>query len=150
MSTFGDNLKLARLAANVTQQEMAYRFGVTRGAVSQWESGAVYPDPSRLADIAEYLDSSLDHLFRGKAEAACEPEESPAIGKFWMVYGVGQRGPTYRHWSLPAATAEARRLAECNSGIVFVVMEALCAVTADKPRITAIDVREDIDDGIPF
>lgn len=149
MSTFGDNLKLARLSANVTQQQMADQFGITRGAVAQWESGAIYPDASRLGAIAEYLDCSLDVLFRGQIEAAGEPDV-PAIAKFWMVAGIGQRGPAYRHLFLNAATAEARRLAEVNPGVIFVVLEALCAVKAEKPRITAIDVREDADDGIPF
>lgn len=147
MTNFGANLKAARLSANVTQQQMADQFGITRGAVAQWEAGTIYPDASRLGAIAEYLDCSLDVLFRGHIEAAGDPEP-PSSCKFWMVYGVGKRGPSYRHWSVTAATAEARRLAETNPGSIFVVMEALCAVKADKPNITAIEVREDA--GIPF
>ncbi len=43
---------------------------------------------------------------------------------FWMVYGVGQRAPTYRHPSAHAAEREAIRLAKECPGIEFVVLEA--------------------------
>lgn len=150
MSTFGANLKAARLAADVTQHEMATHFGITRGAVAQWEAGTIYPDASRLADIAEYLDCSLDVLFRGKVEAANEPTALPTFGKFWMVYGAGQRQPVYRHYSEDAAKTEALRLAKAHPEILFVVLEATSAFRAERPAVQEYITGRDPDDDIPF
>lgn len=47
--------------------------------------------------------------------------------RFWMVYGEGQRAPTYKHDSRASAEAEALRLARQHPGIAFY---ALCAVSA--------------------
>ncbi|RWX78293.1 XRE family transcriptional regulator [Neorhizobium lilium] len=151
MTTFGQNLKKARSAAGYTQQQVADRFSVTRGAVAQWESGAIYPDASRLGDIAEFLDCSLDVLFRGKVEQTEDAADHiPAMATFWMVAGIGQRGPAYRHWSQEAAKAEALRLAKVNPNVIFVVLEATSAFRSEEPRIIEISVDPDADDGIPF
>ncbi len=119
MNTFGANLKIARNKAGITQQFLAERFGVTRGVVEQWESGETMPDASKLPQLAAFLETSLDILF---SERNAEAEDIDAvIGKFWMVFGIGQRGMTYMHHSMSAASAEARRLAERNPGIRFIV-----------------------------
>ena len=79
---------------------------------------------------------------------------------FWMVYGLGQRGPTYQHDSEGSALREAERLAEVSPGTTFVVLEATQAVrtrrldhfdlrTAPAPRGTRIPKAE-TDDDIPF
>lgn len=60
---------------------------------------------------------------------------------FWMVYGVGQRAPTYKHLSEPAAELEAVRLAQANPGIEFVVLEAKAGFRVEEPiqRTTYVD-----------
>lgn len=41
---------------------------------------------------------------------------------FWMVYGLGQGAPHVIHDTLPAAQAEAKRLAGANPGVTFYVL----------------------------
>lgn len=43
----------------------------------------------------------------------------------WMVYGVGQRAPTYEHTSEDRAREEAQRLARDHPGITFYVLKAV-------------------------
>lgn len=150
MSTLSDNLKSARKRSGFTQQQVADRFGITRGAVAQWEAGTIYPDVSRLADIAEYLDCSLDLLFRGKIEETGGPEERPALAKFWMVHGINQRPPAHKHWTFASAEREAKRLSVAHPGTVFVVLEAITAFVSESPRTVEISVDVNADDGIPF
>lgn len=147
MTTFSQNFKKARIASGLTQNEVADHFGVTRGAVAQWESGATYPEACHLAEIAELLDVSLDVLFRSPSEAT-ESERLPRLGKFWMVYGIDQRAPVCRHWSEDSARTEALRLSRQHPDIVFCVMEATWAVAA-KSVVTEYEVALS-DDDIPF
>lgn len=74
------------------------------------------------------------------------------ISKFWMVYGVGQRGSTYQHRSKAQATAEAERLARLNPGATFVVLAAVDAFSAAQPVVESVKIKKPArgDDGIPF
>lgn len=141
---------LARLdAVGKSPSVASVNAGLSSGAIRDILTGrSKSPTVATLEALCGPLECSLAFL------VGCEPEaEEPTpsgMGKFWMVYGMGQRSPTARHYSVSSATAEARRLAQSNVGTVFVVLEALCAVMAEQPRIIAIDVKEDFDDGIPF
>jgi transcriptional regulator with XRE-family HTH domain len=62
-----------RKAKGLTQEELADHLGVSKPAVSKWESGQSYPDITLLPVIASYFDISVDELFDyqpqlGKAE----------------------------------------------------------------------------------
>lgn len=88
MSVLSGNLKKARNASGFTQQQMADFFGVTRGAVAQWESGVTSPETSRLLDIAEYLDTTIAALFDKPS-----PDQEPPEGASDMEckFHVGQK-----------------------------------------------------------
>lgn len=55
-------LKTARVAKGLTQQEVADKFGVTKGTVSAWETGAGSPDALRLRSLARLYDVSADAI----------------------------------------------------------------------------------------
>lgn len=91
-------------------------------------------------------------------EVAAAVMAQPKASKFWMVYGVGQRGSTYQHPSKALAQLEAQRLASLHPGIAFVVLAAVDAFCADSPIIQRIkitksdpvDARSSTGDDIPF
>ena len=58
----GQVIRKYRKERNLTQEEMAYRLGVTTPAVNKWENGNSYPDIMMLAPIARLLNISLDTL----------------------------------------------------------------------------------------
>lgn len=58
--SFGTNLKKARTEKNYTQEHLAEQLGVSRQAVSLWESDSGYPEVEKLLNIAELLSVSLD------------------------------------------------------------------------------------------
>lgn len=72
--------------------------------------------------------------------------------KFWMVYGLHQRAPAYRHKSESSAVDEAKRLAREHPGIHFFVLETTHHVVKRDVDVTKIgSVRgSTFDDGIPF
>ncbi|MIM38778.1 helix-turn-helix domain-containing protein, partial [Listeria monocytogenes] len=51
-----------RKEKKVTQQELADFVGVSKAAVSKWETGQTYPDITLLPLLAAYFDVSIDSL----------------------------------------------------------------------------------------
>lgn len=60
--SFSDNLKMLRKEKNLSQEELAEMLGVSRQAVSKWESDEGYPEVEKLLIIAKKLNVSLDSL----------------------------------------------------------------------------------------
>lgn len=58
----GEVIRTYRKKANMTQEEMASRLGVTPPAVNKWEKGNSLPDIMLLAPIARLLGISVDTL----------------------------------------------------------------------------------------
>jgi len=66
MSTFGDNLKKARLAKGITQQELAKAAEVKQEAISQYENGARIPTPEIIKKIAKKIEVDVKDLTEEK------------------------------------------------------------------------------------
>ena len=62
---FCDNLQHLRTTHNMTQEQLAMRLGVSRQAVSKWESVHAYPEMDKLLMICTLFDCQLDDLVRG-------------------------------------------------------------------------------------
>lgn len=68
-----DRIAVVRKAAGLTQEQLGELVGVTRQAVSKWESGQAVPDALTIAKLCKELNVSADYVLLGK-----EPEESAA------------------------------------------------------------------------
>lgn len=68
----GEVIRKYRKAADMTQEEMANRLGVTAPAVNKWENGNSLPDIMLLAPIARLLQVSLDELLAFREELTQE------------------------------------------------------------------------------
>lgn len=62
-----------RRQKGISQEELAEAAGVSRQAVSKWESAQSQPETEKLLAISAYFDVSLDWLLKG--------EEPPAVAK---------------------------------------------------------------------
>ena len=65
---FCDKLQKIRKENNITQEGLADRLGVSRQAVSKWESGTAYPDTEKLIQISKLFNVSLDELINDSKE----------------------------------------------------------------------------------
>ncbi|MFT8458251.1 MAG: helix-turn-helix domain-containing protein [Liquorilactobacillus ghanensis] len=61
---FGDRLKNARMEMNLTQEQVANDFFITRQTISSWENEKTYPDISNLIKLSDYYHISLDLLLK--------------------------------------------------------------------------------------
>lgn len=58
-----NELKSARLEANLTQKEVAEALKISQPAIAKWESGkGAAPNISRLMELADMYHTSVDRL----------------------------------------------------------------------------------------
>ena len=85
MVEFGERIYNLRRKSGLSQEEFAIKLGVSRQAVSKWETGQSVPDSEKAAAIGAYFGVSLDWLINGTetaepaAQPVAEPEKQPAI-----------------------------------------------------------------------
>ncbi len=58
-------IQAIRQRKNLTQEQLAKDLGISRQAVSKWESGRAMPDIENLMYISNLYDVSLDELVKG-------------------------------------------------------------------------------------
>ncbi len=64
---FGDRLYQLRRKQGLSQEKLADLLQVTRQSVSKWESGQAMPELSKLIQLADLFQVTLDELVRGEA-----------------------------------------------------------------------------------
>lgn len=85
--SFGERLKQLRLSAGMTQSELGRYLGIGKTAISNYETGASYPDMLKLIDIATLFHISMDYLLGMKDKNKERPgdtlrEDSDATYRF--------------------------------------------------------------------
>ena len=75
--SLGNKLAQARKKQNLTQEQLAERLGVTRQAVSRWESDAAYPETDKIVRMAQILEVSCDYLLQDGVDEKGQPVTSP-------------------------------------------------------------------------
>lgn len=66
--TTGDKLSKLRKQNNYTQEQLADILGVSRQAISKWESDASYPETEKLISLSNLYHCSLDYLLKDEME----------------------------------------------------------------------------------
>lgn len=66
--SFGETLKNVRKQRSLTQEELAEKLGVSRQAISKWESDNGYPETEKLLLLSKTLNISLDYLMNDASE----------------------------------------------------------------------------------
>ena len=80
--TMGEKILNLRKARGWSQEELAERIGVTRQAVSRWESDGAKPDADKIIAVCDLFGVSADYLLRdlgGFPEMKSENEPQKAI-----------------------------------------------------------------------
>ena len=67
-SPLGNRIKLARLNAGLTQDQLAEKLNVTFQAVSSWERGEYVPDTWNLIELAKVLEISVSSLVEDRGD----------------------------------------------------------------------------------
>lgn len=94
---FEERLVQLRKARGMSQEELAEKVGVSRQAVSKWETGDAQPDYVKLMALADALEVSLDDLCGRAAPSAPAGQGAPAPERppkkrgwvFWLAAALG-------------------------------------------------------------
>ena len=91
--TLGERLKELRLGTGFSQEQVAERVGVSRQAVTKWETGQTIPAAENLAALAELYQVSLDDLGEDRS-ARVRASSMPGSGRWpacWRGNGRPQK-----------------------------------------------------------
>lgn len=77
----GAFLKQCRKGKNLTQEQLAEKFGVSARTVSRWETGTNMPDLSILVELAEYYDIEIKELLDGERSSTMNKEMKETLDK---------------------------------------------------------------------
>lgn len=70
-------LKKRRLAAGLSQKDLAERLGIVQSAISAWESGEKMPRASQLPALAFALRCTIDDLYREEDAPDGQGQQAP-------------------------------------------------------------------------
>lgn len=79
----GKSIRRIRTENNMSQEEFAKIFFVTRQTVSNWENEKSYPDLNTIVKISDRFGISLDRLLKEDEEMVKDISEKTAIGIKW-------------------------------------------------------------------
>ena len=90
--SMGSKLAQARRKNNLTQEQLAEQLGVTRQAVSRWESDAAHPETDKIVRMSQLLGVSCDWLLRdGADDAGNGAAAAPALVTRLLAQAAGRR-----------------------------------------------------------
>ena len=77
----GAFLKQCRKENNLTQEQLAEKFGVSARTVSRWETGSNMPDLSIPVELADYYDIEIKELLDGERSSTMNKEMKETLNK---------------------------------------------------------------------
>lgn len=69
-----DRIQTLRKSRGISQEELADKIGVSRQAVSKWESEQSSPDLEKIILLSDYFDVTTDYLLKGIEPVEDEPK----------------------------------------------------------------------------
>lgn len=85
MMNFSEKLKEIRKSEGLSQEQLAEKIGVSRQAITKWETGKGLPDVENMVIIAEIFKTTLDELLR---DSAPKPNRETPVFVSETVYDI--------------------------------------------------------------
>lgn len=75
--SIGERIVQLRKEQNLSQGQLAQLMGVSRQAVSKWETDQSAPDSIKLIQLADVLDTDVEYLASGRRTYGRRPTDRP-------------------------------------------------------------------------
>ena len=100
--TIADRIQSLRKSKGMSQEELADAAGVSRQAVSKWESEQSTPDIDKVIILSEIFDVTTDYLLRGIESAETNDHKTMAdvVDQKILTEKNGKRAKNILKWVL--------------------------------------------------
>ena len=105
--TIADRIQSLRKSKGMSQEELADRIGVSRQAVSKWESEQATPDLEKVVIMSDIFEVTTDYLLKGIEPVKADEHKTMAdvIDQKVLTEKNGKRMKTALKWFLIGAGA---------------------------------------------
>ncbi|HBY32529.1 MAG TPA: XRE family transcriptional regulator [Clostridiales bacterium] len=105
--TIADRIQSLRKSKGMSQEELADRIGVSRQAVSKWESEQATPDLEKVVIMSDIFEVTTDYLLKGIEPVKADEHKTMAdvIDQKILTEKNGRRMKTALKWFLIGAGA---------------------------------------------
>lgn len=114
---FSDRLKEIRKNAGLSQEQLAEKIGVSRQAVTKWETGKGLPDIENIVIIAEIFKTTLDELISADAR---EKAQMPDVYTSETAYDIEK----IKRFDLKIGYADRIKIGSDGDGKIRVVLKS--------------------------
>ncbi len=87
MMSLGEKILKLRIAAGISQEQLAEKISVSRQSVSKWEMNQALPQIDKVLQLCELFDVSADELLREQISIDCAPAGEPQKNKYFGTDG---------------------------------------------------------------
>ncbi len=85
--TIGEKISILRVAADISQEQLAEKMAVSRQSVSKWEMDQALPQIDKVLQLCELFDVTADELLQDKYEIHRDPAGTPYKLKYFGTDG---------------------------------------------------------------
>jgi len=102
MMTIADRILTLRKSKGMSQEELADAVGVSRQAVSKWESEQATPDLEKVVIMSDIFDVTTDYLLKGIEPVSSDDHKTMAdvIDQKILTENNGKRAKSILKWVL--------------------------------------------------
>ena len=117
-----ERIQNLRKRQGLSQEELAERIGVSRQAVSKWESGQSMPDVEKIILLSNCFETTTDYLLKGvkptqEGDRRWNAVVFATIGTLVNIIGLVASIVMWMEWQTPLATGAGWILLLVGSGI---------------------------------
>lgn len=86
--TCSDRIRDLRRKHGLSQEELAQQIGISRQAISKWESGQSMPDLDKIILISDYFDVTTDYLLKGILPTEPQAQKTSVNASVFAIAGT--------------------------------------------------------------
>ena len=87
--TIGEKIASLRKKENLTQEQLAEILGVSRQAISRWESDLAYPETEKLIKLSSLFHCTVDQLLKEDEAISEKPKKRDLRRLYPVIYAFG-------------------------------------------------------------